>query len=36
VQAQVENLYFIFNRVYVAALLRGISHGLLTKSQCST
>jgi hypothetical protein len=36
VQAQVENLYFIFNRVYVAALLRGIPYGLLTKSQCST
>jgi hypothetical protein len=37
VRAQVEEKYFIFNIEYwSAALSRGISHGLPTKSQCST
>jgi hypothetical protein len=37
VQAQVEEKYFIFNLKYGnVALSRGISHGLPTKSQCST
>jgi hypothetical protein len=37
VQAQIEELYFIFNLEYrYAALLRGIPHGLPIKSQCST
>jgi hypothetical protein len=37
VQAQVEEMYFIFNlECRHAALLRGIPHGLPTKSQYST
>jgi hypothetical protein len=37
VQAQVEELYFIFNLKYrCAALLGGIPHEFPTKSQCST
>jgi hypothetical protein len=37
VQAQVEEMYFIFNLEYrCVALSRGIPHGLPTKSQCST
>jgi hypothetical protein len=37
VKAHVEEKYFIFNLEYKnAALLRGIPHGLPTKSQCST
>jgi hypothetical protein len=37
VQAQVEEMYFMFNlECRHAALSRGIQHGLPTKSQCST
>jgi hypothetical protein len=37
VKAQVELKYFIFNIEYRnVTLSRGISHGLPTKSQCST
>jgi hypothetical protein len=37
VQAQVEEIHFLFNVEYRhAALSRGIPHGLSTKSQCST
>jgi hypothetical protein len=37
VQAQDEEMYFIFNLEYRhATLSRGIPHGLPTKSQCST
>jgi hypothetical protein len=35
VQAQVEEIYFIFNFEYMFALSRGLSLGLQTKSQCS-
>jgi hypothetical protein len=36
VQAQVEEMYFMFYLEFRnAALSRGISHGLPTKSQCS-
>jgi hypothetical protein len=36
VQAQIEELCFIFNLEYRhAALSRGTPHGLSTKSQCS-
>jgi hypothetical protein len=36
VQAQIEEKYFIFTLEYRnAALSRGISHGMPTKSQCS-
>jgi hypothetical protein len=36
VQAQVEEMYFIFYLKYRnVTLLRGISHGLPKKSQCS-
>jgi hypothetical protein len=36
VQGQVEEMYFMFYLEYKnAALSRGISHGLPTKSQCS-
>jgi hypothetical protein len=37
VQAQVEEMYFIFNLEYMHVTLSGrIPHGLPTKSQCST